>query len=193
MNINNHHNLHLHTALNLCDWENYFTLSQRSFCQTALTPPCTQVWVGLIKVGSHHVAFQIRTLTELLFTNRTFKFSLLEMDIFIVSVHVASKQTSAAQFTTPPLAVLQHEMQTVRGSQKGEFDGLMQERSNSSALAMELRLSCTNPLNWSHLGWGNPQLTLFLKSQSYYLMRIMKYFNLLYITDVTSNKWCETT
>ena len=26
------------------------------------------------------------------------------------------------------------------------IDGLMQERRNSSALAMELRLSCTNPL-----------------------------------------------
>ena len=25
------------------------------------------------------------------------------------------------------------------------FDGLVQERRNSSALAMELRLSCTNP------------------------------------------------
>ena len=28
----------------------------------------------------------------------------------------------------------------------GHFDGLVQERRNSSALAMELRLSCTNPL-----------------------------------------------
>ena len=27
-----------------------------------------------------------------------------------------------------------------------DFDGLMQERYNTSALAMELRLSCTNPL-----------------------------------------------
>ena len=29
------------------------------------------------------------------------------------------------------------------------FDGLVQERHNSSALAMELRLSCTNPSIWS--------------------------------------------
>ena len=28
------------------------------------------------------------------------------------------------------------------------IDGLMQERRNSSALAMELRLSCTNPSIW---------------------------------------------
>ena len=28
------------------------------------------------------------------------------------------------------------------------FDGLVQERSNSIALAMELRLSCTNPSNF---------------------------------------------
>ena len=28
----------------------------------------------------------------------------------------------------------------------GHIDGLVQERGNSSALAMELRLSCTNPL-----------------------------------------------
>ena len=29
-----------------------------------------------------------------------------------------------------------------------EIDGLVQERRNSSALAMELRLSCTNPSKW---------------------------------------------
>ena len=29
-----------------------------------------------------------------------------------------------------------------------QIDGLMQERRNSSALAMELRLSCTNPSNY---------------------------------------------
>ena len=29
-----------------------------------------------------------------------------------------------------------------------QFDGLVQERHNSGALAMELHLSCTNPLNW---------------------------------------------
>ena len=28
------------------------------------------------------------------------------------------------------------------------FDGLVQERRNSSALAMALRLSCTNPSIW---------------------------------------------
>ena len=28
------------------------------------------------------------------------------------------------------------------------FDGLVQERRNSSVLAMELRLSCTNPSIW---------------------------------------------
>ena len=30
-----------------------------------------------------------------------------------------------------------------------EFDGLVQERRNSSALAMELRFSCTNSSNYS--------------------------------------------
>ena len=37
------------------------------------------------------------------------------------------------------------------------IDGLVQERHNSSALAMELRLSCTNPLIWlitlGHNSW----------------------------------------
>ena len=35
-------------------------------------------------------------------------------------------------------------------------DGLVQERRNSSALAMESRLSCTNPsiCSWSYSGWG---------------------------------------
>ena len=32
-------------------------------------------------------------------------------------------------------------------NQQDEIDGLVQERRNSSALALELRLSCTNPLN----------------------------------------------
>ena len=32
-----------------------------------------------------------------------------------------------------------------------DIDGLVQERRNSSALTMELRLSCTNPLIW--FGW----------------------------------------
>ena len=31
------------------------------------------------------------------------------------------------------------------------IDGLVQERRNSSALAMELRLSCTNPSIYKHL------------------------------------------
>ena len=36
-------------------------------------------------------------------------------------------------------------LSTVHWLQTEHFDGLMQERCNSSALAMELRLSCTNP------------------------------------------------
>ena len=32
---------------------------------------------------------------------------------------------------------------------KDQIDGLVQERFNSSALAMALRLSCTNPSRWS--------------------------------------------
>ena len=31
-------------------------------------------------------------------------------------------------------------------TEKGDINGLVQERRNSSALAMELRLSCINPL-----------------------------------------------
>ena len=40
---------------------------------------------------------------------------------------------------------------------KAYFDGLVQERRNSSALAMELRLSCTDPsIWWENWGWfGN--------------------------------------
>ena len=37
-----------------------------------------------------------------------------------------------------------------------EIDGLVQERRNSSALAMELRLSCTNPLKWKHFAHHCP-------------------------------------
>ena len=32
-----------------------------------------------------------------------------------------------------------------------KIDGSVQERSNSSALAMEIRLSCTNPFKWSQI------------------------------------------
>ena len=46
------------------------------------------------------------------------------------------------------------------------IDGLVQERRNSSALAMELRLSCTNPAliiqkhNWNGPAILNPFLTI---------------------------------
>ena len=35
---------------------------------------------------------------------------------------------------------------TIHQQPHHHFDGLVQERRNSSALALELRLSCTNPL-----------------------------------------------
>ena len=35
------------------------------------------------------------------------------------------------------------------------FDGLVQERCNSIASAMELRLSCPNPIIWSCILWYN--------------------------------------
>ena len=42
------------------------------------------------------------------------------------------------------------------------IDGLMHERRNSSALAMELRLSCTNPSIWQHkapIGYKHHKVT----------------------------------
>ena len=43
------------------------------------------------------------------------------------------------------------------------FDGLVQERRNSSALAMELRLSCTNPsiCRSPILLWGEIDLKIY--------------------------------
>ena len=74
------------------------------------------------------------------------------------------------------------------------IDGLMQERRNSSALAMELHLSCTNPsiyarfqpmhLLWEHLCSANtlrwPMITHtiysyqipFIPSQNYIVQRV---------------------
>ena len=60
-----------------------------------------------------------------------------------------------------------------RLKQEEHIDGLVQERRNSSALAMELRLSCINPSIWFHMVtswhghtfritsplWGEPALT----------------------------------
>ena len=34
-----------------------------------------------------------------------------------------------------------------------QIGGLVQERCNSSVLAMELRLSCTNPSKWDAVTW----------------------------------------
>ena len=39
----------------------------------------------------------------------------------------------------------------VKGTDATHIDGLVQERRNSSALAMELHLACTNPLICKHL------------------------------------------
>ena len=43
-----------------------------------------------------------------------------------------------------------HYWPLVRGIHQWHFDGLVQERRNSSALAMELCLSCTNSLIYDH-------------------------------------------
>ena len=40
------------------------------------------------------------------------------------------------------------DIQCSNGIARSQIDGLVQERCNSSALAMELRLSCTNPSRW---------------------------------------------
>ena len=57
--------------------------------------------------------------------------------LYWASDTLAVQETSAS---TPVLYVRYH------------FDGLLQERHNSSALAMELRLSCTNPSIWNSAG-----------------------------------------
>ena len=38
-----------------------------------------------------------------------------------------------------------------------QTDGLVQEKRNSSALAMELRLSCTSPSKWTIILVGNDE------------------------------------
>ena len=46
---------------------------------------------------------------------------------------------------TGPKSGQAHEQQNMRIFYEFHIDGLVQERRNSSAFAMELRLSCTNP------------------------------------------------
>ena len=67
----------------------------------------------------------------------------------------------------------QHIQQASHGGAKfkihDDIDGLVQERRNSSALAMELRLSCTNPLTWkcfciTGLLWGQSTFGQWLVS-----------------------------
>ena len=52
------------------------------------------------------------------------------------------KRVSATYLKRPPLRMVLTERWSPT---KGKIDGLVQERCNSSVLAMELRLSCTNP------------------------------------------------
>ena len=46
------------------------------------------------------------------------------------------------------------------------IDGLVQERRNSSALAMELRLSCTNPSTWVSWCVKSPASRFFFRPQT---------------------------
>ena len=48
------------------------------------------------------------------------------------------------------------------------IDGLVQERRNSSALAMELHLSCINPSIWSHHLVYKMGLPIFLRQHLYF-------------------------
>ena len=60
-----------------------------------------------------------------------------------------------------------------------EIDGLVQEEHNSSALAMELRLSCTNPWKW--LIHSQTSMTALLKLEwtsnftQYFIMDVITY------------------
>ena len=52
-----------------------------------------------------------------------------------------------------------HTLVTAAGMEIQQIDGLVQGRRNSSALAMELRLSCTNPSKWlACIYFSNPCL-----------------------------------
>ena len=42
-----------------------------------------------------------------------------------------------------------------------QIDGLVQERRNSIANALELRLSCTNPSRWCHSKWSKRSWYIF--------------------------------
>ena len=51
----------------------------------------------------------------------------------------------------------------IRG--RGHMDGLVQEKRNSSALAMELRLSCTNPSIWWTSIWCHVEISFKWKKE----------------------------
>ena len=50
-----------------------------------------------------------------------------------------------------------------------KMNGLVQERRNSSALALELHLSCTNPLKWSNPGWKPSLMVRIPFSHTWYV------------------------
>ena len=68
---------------------------------------------------------------------------------------------------------------------KDKIDGLVQERRNSSALAMELRLSCTNPADGNetalsllsyHCYNGNSYICKMALAHSLFVLSCMKIY-----------------
>ena len=68
---------------------------------------------------------------------------------FIYFIQVLLAVLSAFIWEVTKLAIFRRDHTPDPNNLKEYIDGLMQERRNSSALAMELRLSCTNPWIWT--------------------------------------------
>ena len=62
--------------------------------------------------------------------------------MFYANVHISNNSTLSLQNVTTDQGLCSV-------IKKPNVDGLVQERGNSSALAMELRLSCINQLTWT--------------------------------------------
>ena len=112
-----------------------------------------------INMLTHWSLNKMATTSQMIFSN-AFSWEKMNNKLILVQVMTCCLQTTCHNlyqcwqksmppygFTRPQRVKLSHPdkehiMYTL------QIDGLMQERRNSSALAMELRLSCINPSRW---------------------------------------------
>ena len=114
-------------------------ITEPFFCIKFLTGVKNYLWNGdLFKLGLAQVShvFHLKLLSEMKLKSYNHQLSWGQMGLWHITLKQGWRQCCEVILGNPMHAEL------VSGNR--DIDGLVQERRNSSALAMELRLSCTN-------------------------------------------------